>query len=128
MQEFENNALFWQKIDALYLSGDYKVIYKKGQQHPKYQGLVFPCDYGHIVTLNSDEDTALKVYKSDNGNRIDSVVVCANLLSKHLTVNCLVGLDEKQKEEVLSFLNQNDYQKCIYIARGKKIPNWATSE
>ena len=54
--------------------------------------------------------------------------VCANLLSKHLTVNCLVGLDEKQKEEVLSFLNQNDYQKCIYIARGNKIPNWATSE
>ena len=28
-KEFENNAYFWQKIDAAFISGDYKKVYEK---------------------------------------------------------------------------------------------------
>ena len=54
MVEFENNAYFWQKLDAIYLSGDFKIIYKKGTHHPRFNELVFPCDYGHIETISND--------------------------------------------------------------------------
>lgn len=128
MKEYENNALFWQKIDALYLSGDYKIIYRKGQAHPRYPGMYFPCDYGHIVTVSSDEETSMKVYKSIGGKRVDAIVICANLLSKDITINALVGLSEDEEEAVLSFLNHTDYQKCIYVRRGNVIPAWASAE
>ena len=128
MKELENNAYFWQKLDALYLSGDFKIIYKKGAKHPKIHGLVFPCDYGHIETLSGDGQTSLKIMKGANTNKVQAIVVYANLLDKDVNVLALVGLNEKQEEEVLSFLNQNDFQKTVIVRRGKDIPNWAIVE
>lgn len=126
--EFENNAYFWQKLDALYLSGDFKVTYKKGSKHPKYPGLIFPCDYGHIETLSSDNQPALKVMKGVGSNSVQAIVVCANLLDKDVNVLALVGIEKDAEEEVLSFLNQNDFQKTVIIRRGKEVPSWATQE
>ena len=37
MKEFENNAYFWQKVDTLYSSGDFKVTNKEGSNHKDYQ-------------------------------------------------------------------------------------------
>jgi len=129
MVEFENNAYFWQKLDALYLSGDFKVTYKKGDKHPKYHGLVFPCDYGHIETISSDAEQTLKVMKGEEASyKVCAIVVCANLLDKDVNVVALVGMDSEKQEEVLSFLNQNDYQKTVIIRRGKDVPNWAVIE
>jgi len=129
MVEFENNAYFWQKLDALYLSGDFKVTYKKGSKHPKYKDLVFPCDYGHVETLSSDTQETIKVMKGDlQDYKVGAVVVCANLLDKDVTIVLLIGMDEKKEEEVLAFLNQNDWQKTVIFRRGKDVPNWAIIE
>ena len=126
MKEFENNAYFWQKVDSAYMSGDYKTVYKKGSVHPKYPELIFPCDYGHINS--GDGDSSLKVFKGTKGKKADAVVVCANLLQKDLTAIVLVGLSEQEQEDVLKFLNSNEFQKSIIIRRGKEIPTWAIVE
>lgn len=128
MKELENNAYFWQKLDALFLSGDFKVIYKKGDEYPKIRGLVFPCDYGHIETLTGEGQTSLRVFKGANSNKVQAVVVSANLLDKDASVIAFVGLTDEEEETVLSFLNQNDFQKTIVVRRGKEIPDWAVVE
>lgn len=128
VKELENNAYFWQKLDALYLSGDFKVLYKKGSKHPKIHGLVFPCDYGHIETLTDERQTSLRVMKGANTNKVQAIVICANLLDKDVNVVALVGLTEKEEEKALSFLNQNDFQKTVIVRRGKEIPEWAIVE
>lgn len=129
MKEFENNAYFWQKLDALYLSGDFKVAYKKGSKHPRYASMIFPCDYGHIETLSSDSNqTSLKVMRGEAANKVSAIVVCANLLEKDMNVIALVGLDDEEQEKVLAFLNQNDWQKTVIFRRGKDVPNWAIME
>lgn len=125
MKELENNAYFWQKLDALFLSGDFKVLYKKGSKHPKIHGLVFPCDYGHMETLTGEGQTSMRILKSSSSNKVQAIVVCANLLDKDVNVVALVGLNEKEEEEALAFLNQNDYQKTIIVRRGKEVPEWA---
>lgn len=127
MREFENNALFWQKLDSIYLSGDFKVTYKKGEHHPEDQRLIFPCDYGHIETVYNDQEEKLKVLKG-KGTSIDSVVICANILYKNLNVIALVGIEDEELNNVLEFLNSNDYQKTILVRRGKDIPDWAVSD
>ena len=126
MKEFENNAYFWQKVDAAYMSGDYKTIYKKGTVHPHYPDLVFPCDYGHVD--NGVDDTSLRIFRGTKNKKVEAVVVCANLLEKELTAIILVGVNEEEEEEILKFLNSNDFQKTIIIRRGKEIPNWAITE
>ena len=126
-KEFENNAYFWQKIDAAYISGDYKKLYTKGSKHPQYPSLIFPVDYGHITT-NDDEKSSMKAFKGEADQTVHSVVVCANLLEKDLSAILLIGLDDKQEEEVLRFLNSTDFQKAVIIRRGKDIPSWAVAE
>ncbi len=128
MKEFENNAYFWQKVDALYLSGDFKLLYAKGSRHPKYNNLVFPCDYGHVSTFDTDDDAFMRVFRSTHGRQIKAIVVCANLLDREITTNVLVGLNSEEEGEVLSFLNQNDFQKTVIIHRTSDVPSWASHE
>ena len=127
MNEFENNAYFWQKLDAAYLSGEYKVVYKKGTPHAQYPDLVFPCDYGH-VNSSGEGDISLKVFKGSRPASVDALVVCANLLERDLNPIVLIGVTEEEKENILKFLNSNEFQKTVLLSRGKTVPSWAITE
>ena len=128
MKEFENSAYFWQKVDTLYSSGDFKVTNKKGTNHIAYPSLVYPCDYGYVKTLSSDSETPMEVFKAPGGKRVEAIVLCADIINKKFEVKALVGLDEQEIEAVLRFLNCTDYQKSVIIFRGKTIPAWSETE
>jgi len=108
------------------MSGDYKTLYKKGSVHPAYPGLIFPCDYGHINS--GDGDTSMKAFKGTKNKKAEAIVVCANLLEKELNAILLIGLNEKEEEEVMKFLNGTDFQKAVVLRRGNDIPSWAVIE
>ena len=105
MNEFENNAYFWQKVDTLYSSGDFKLINEKGSVHKAYPALTYPCDYGYIETLSSDSDITMEVFRNENGKRVEAIVVCADIIDKRFEVKALVGLNDVECEEVLHVLN-----------------------
>lgn len=128
MKEFENNAYFWQKVDTLYSSGDFKVTNKKGSSHKAYPSLVYPCDFGYVKTLNSDKETPMEVFKSNGSKRVDAIALCADIITKRFEVKALVGLNDEEREAVLHFLNCTDYQKSVLIVRGKSIPSWGETE
>lgn len=126
MNEFENNAYFWQKLDALYLSCDYKTIYKKGEIVSKYSSLPFPCDFGIMVNINSDSQFNMQVFKGKRNNKIGSIIVMVNLLTRNVNVIALVGTDDDLNEKILTFLNQDEYRKTIIVKRNnKEVPSWA---
>lgn len=128
MKEFENNAYFWQKVDTLYSSGDFKLTNEKGSVHKNYPSLKYPCDFGYVKTLNSDSDMPMEVFKSDGGKKVDAIALCADILNKRFEVKALVGLSDEEQEAVLHFLNCTDYQKSVLIKRGKVIPAWGETE
>lgn len=129
MKEFENNAYFWQKLDALYLSGDFKIIYRKGQVHPRFPELIFPCDYGHIETIKKENENAMSVrVLKGSGSSVDGLVVVANVLDKEIEPILLVGLTEQENDEVLEFLNYHEHLKTVVIRRGNGVPDWAIQE
>lgn len=128
MKDLENNAYFWQKIDSLYLSGDFKVLYKKGTKHPNFPNLVFPADYGMIETLSSNNKETIRFYRGNKSKEIDAVVISANILEREIRAVVLVGLSEKEEQAVLTMMNQTEYQKAVLIRRGQEVPSWATSE
>ncbi|MBO7677158.1 MAG: Inorganic pyrophosphatase [Erysipelotrichaceae bacterium] len=128
MKEFENNAYFWQKVDALYSSGDFKVKHKKGSSHKHYPSLTYPCDYGYVESLSDESESSRDVFRSSGGGTVDSIAVCADIINKPFEVKAMVGLSEEELEEVLHFLNCTDYQKTVLIKRGKQIPSWGETE
>ena len=128
MKDFENNAYFWQKVDTLYSSGDFKLVHKKGSIHKNYPELSYPCDYGYVQTLQNSVEIPMEVFKSTGSKKVDAIALCADILTKRFEVKALVGLSDSETEEVLHFLNCTDYQKSILIKRGKTIPSWAETE
>lgn len=128
MKEFENNVYFWQKVDTLYSSGDLKITNKKGTKHKNYPSLKYPCDFGYVKTLNSDNETPMEVFKSNSGNKVDAIALCADILNKRFEVKAMVGLSDEEEESVLHFLNCTDYQKSVLIKRSKTIPSWGETE
>jgi len=128
MKEFENNAHFWQKLDTLYLSSDFRLAHKKGDVHPRNKDLIFPFDYGYINTKDNGEESLIAVYKGTTGKKIDAVVVCADILKKSIEVKLLIGLTDEEEEILLRFLNINDMMKTVLIKRGKEIPSWAVTD
>ena len=126
--EFENNAYFWQKVDTLYSSGDFKIKHKKGTAHKHYPSLTYPCDYGYVESLSDESESSMEVFRSAKRDSVDAIVVCADIIDKRFEVKALVGLNEEECQEVLHFLNCTDYQKSVLLKRGKDIPAWSETE
>lgn len=128
MKDYENNALFWQKLDTLYLSSDFVLKYQKDASHPDYPNLRYPCAYGFLKTLSSEKDGAIPCFKGSGEAQVDKIIVSADILNKFLEVKVLVGCTEEETQEILRFLNQNDFQKTILVKRGNTVPSWASTE
>ncbi|MBR2801729.1 MAG: Inorganic pyrophosphatase [Erysipelotrichaceae bacterium] len=128
MNEFQNNAYFWQKIDTLVLSGDFIATAQPGDQHPDYPNLVFPCAYGYIGSLNDEEAPAIHVFKGKNGSEVNAVILAADILNKSMDVKLLIGCSSSEEDEILRFLNQTEFQKTVIMHRGYDVPDWAVSE
>ncbi len=128
MSEFENNALFWQKVDTLYLSSDFVLTQEKGSLHPKYPNLQYPCDYGLLKTLDDENEDLISCFVGSGKKEVNSIIVCADILTKNLETKVLIGVNESEEEEILHFLNQTEFQKSVIIRRGFDVPYWALTE
>ncbi|MBP3891811.1 MAG: Inorganic pyrophosphatase [Solobacterium sp.] len=129
MSTYENNAYFWQKIDTFFLSGNLKVLRKKGETHPKFSNMIYPVDYGRLVDISGTNPEGVSVYLGSNSrNTITAVIVAADILEKSLDVKLVAGCTEEEENAVLHFLNQTDYQKTVLVRRGNDIPAWSVTD
>ena len=119
----ENNAYFWQKLDTMIMSGNYQKKYNKNEAHHKYPALVYPLDFGYIVSELGDFKTAC--YKGSNGSDCNSIIVSVDILEGSSVVQLLIGVSEQEQNDLLLFLNQTQFQKTILISRSNVIPTWA---
>ncbi len=124
MNKYENSAFFWQKIDSLYISSEFKLIAKKGNEHSNFKHLKYPLDYG-VLVIDGDEKNTFKGYcgsLKDNG--VNSIVISVNILSKTIDARFLINVNEKEEEDLMRFLDQTEFQKSIIIRRDDKFPYW----
>ena len=119
----ENNAYFWQKLDTMIMSGNYQIKYKKNEAHHKYPALVYPLDFGYIVSELGDFKTAC--YKGSNGSDCESIIVSVDILEGSSIVQLCIGLTDEEEKSLLDFLNQTEFQKTVLIRRSNVIPLWA---
>ncbi len=130
MNNYENNAFFWQKIDTLVFSSRFVLTREKGTQHPEYKNLIYPVNYGHYVDVAAESDEGgIAVFKgSEPSSTVKAMIVAADILKKDLEVKLLVGCTAEETDLILRFLNQTDFQKTILVRRGYEMPAWALTD
>lgn len=126
--ELENNALFWQKLDTILLSSSIVIDFPKGTHHPVFTALTYPVDFAHLEdAFENTNSRRLSVYRGSGEHKVVGIVISADVLEKECFVTVLVGCDEKERHDVLEFMNQMECQKCIYVTRGNGIPVWSNN-
>lgn len=129
MQDYYNNAYFWQKIDTLVSSSKLMIAYNEGETHKEFKNLVYPVPYGYLCDLVNDKDLGIAFFKgSRSSNRVEALILAADILKKDLEPKLLIGCTEEEEMDILHFLNQTDLQKTILVRRGQELPGWATTD
>ena len=129
MQELENNALFWQKVDTLILSSTVCLSHPKGSAHPQYPAMIYPVDYGYLKDTMSTESDPVHLYVgTDSDKRVNAIVISADILKKDCVAKLLIGCTEEEMSKIMRFMNQTEFQKTILIQRGTRVPSWASED
>jgi inorganic pyrophosphatase len=127
--EFQNNALFWQKIDSLFFSSELVINRPKHTTHPLYSNLIYPVDYGYLKDTVTSDNGGIDVFVGTKKKRhfIEYIIIAADILKKDVEIKILHGCGDEEINEILLFLNQTDFQKTILIKKGSEVPLWAES-
>lgn len=129
MKEFENNALFWQKLDTIYLSSTLVVERAKNTPHPRFTNYIYPVDYGYLEDTMGSDGSCIDVFLgSDSRKQIDAIAVSVDILKRDSEVKILVGCSEEDIRSILVFLNGTESQKAVLLRRGYEIPEWASND
>ena len=132
MEQFENNAFFWQKLDTIVLSSKLVIDRPKNTCHYKYSNLVYPVDYGYLADptpQSKEQQPPVDVFRgSMGGTQVSAVAISADILKKDCEVKLLIGCSEEEEYEIMSFLNQTQFQKAVLIHRGNDVPEWAQND
>lgn len=129
MKEFENNALFWQKLDTIFLSSKLEIDRPKHSCHYKYSNLIYPVDYGYLKDTAGSDMAPIDVFKGSNSSmQVQAAIVSADILKKDCEVKLVVGCSEEEIYEIMVFLNQTEYQKAVLLKRGHDVPEWGSAD
>lgn len=128
MNQYENNAYFWQKLDTLFVSSNVSIERPAGTRHPLYSNLLYPVDYGYLLETG-DGGKNISLFKgSTSVTTIQTIVIVVDILKKELEVKVLISCNEEEELSILRFLNQTEFQKVILVRRGNEVPEWALDE
>lgn len=129
MQQLENNAYFWQKLDTLLLSSSCTIGRPKGSTHYKFTNLVYPVDYGFLSDTFGSDQKPIDVFKGSIAtNNVDAIAITADILKKDCIVKLLIGCTEEETMRILEFLDQTEFQKAILVRRGNDTPSWSNND
>ena len=92
MQQLENNAYFWQKLDTLLLSSSCTIDRPKGSAHYKFTNLIYPVDYGFLSDTFGSDQKPIDVFKGSIAtNNVDAIAITADILKKDCIVKLQIG-------------------------------------
>ena len=129
MNEFENNAYFWQKLDTIYLSSKLEIDRPKDSVHYKYSNLIYPVDYGYLKDTTGTDMKPIDVFKGSlYSNQVMAVAISADILKKDSEVKLIVGCSEDEIYDIMTFLNQTEFQKAVLLRRGYDVPEWGSED
>lgn len=129
MDQIENNAYFWQKLDSLYYSSSVVIERPKYSKHPKHPDMVYPVDYGYLSETISSDGSQIDVFFGSSSNKmINSIAVSSDILKRDCEVKLLIGCTLDEEKDIMYMLNVTEYQKAILVRRSFDTNTWGAHE
>lgn len=129
MKELENNALFWQKLDTIFLSSKLEIDRPKNSCHYKYSNLIYPVNYGYLKDTTGSDMEPIDVFEGSlKATQVQAALMSADILKKDCEVKLVVGCTDEELYEIMVFLNQTEFQKAVLIQRGNEVPEWGSND
>lgn len=129
MDQIENNAYFWQKLDSLYYSSSVVIERPKYSKHPKHSDMIYPVDYGYLSETMSSDGSQIDVFFGSDGNKsINAIAISSDILKRDCEVKLLIACTLEEQKDIMHMLNVSEYQKAILVRRSSDTSPWGMSE
>lgn len=102
----QDDAAFWDHIDALVDSSDIVIDRPAGSAHPRYPARIYPLDYGYLAGTSAIDGGGIDVWVGSDPARRPTAIVCSvDLLKRDAELKILLGCTPAEQATVLAFLN-----------------------
>jgi inorganic pyrophosphatase len=111
---------FFAKLNSMVASSSVIIDRPKGSKHPRYDGYIYPLDYGYLEGTTSQDGGGIDVWVgSGDPTVITGVLVIADALKKDSEIKLLLGCDEAEMQLALEKSNQGDMA-AIVVRNGEQ--------
>jgi inorganic pyrophosphatase len=111
---------FFAKLNSMVASSSVIIDRPKGSKHPRYDGYIYPLDYGYLEGTTSQDGGGIDVWVgSGDPTVITGVLVIADALKKDSEIKLLLGCDEAEMQLALEKSNQGDMA-AILVRNGEQ--------
>lgn len=113
----EQSTQFWQNLDELIRRHRVRIDRPKGSRHPRFEGFIYPLDYGYLRGTKAKDGESLDVWVGSVGDgKVTGLIVNVDLLKKDSEVKILIGCSSEEMKKILKTHNQGS-QSAILIKR-----------
>jgi inorganic pyrophosphatase len=114
----EHNNEFWKYLNKLVKEHEIIIDRPKGTRHPKYDDIIYECDYGYINHTKTMDGGGIDIFKGSlNSKNINTIICTIDLLKKDIEIKVLIGCTVIEKRKIYEFLNKNENMQAIIIEK-----------
>jgi inorganic pyrophosphatase len=114
----EYEIIFWEYLEKLVQENEIIIDRPKGTNHPKYNNIIYPIDYGYIKNTKSMDNGGIDIFLgSDPHKKIDTLISTIDMVKNDSEIKILIGCTEDEKLIIYNFLNNSDFMKAIFVKR-----------
>lgn len=111
------NADFWDYLEQLVTQSEIIIDRPKGSQHPVWENVTYPLDYGYLAGTVSSDGAGIDIWVGESGEQDIVAVICTiDLLKRDTELKLLLGCTEAEMSTVSGFLNDGD-MRCLLVRR-----------
>jgi inorganic pyrophosphatase len=109
---------YWNFIEDMIDKNGFVIDRKKGTAHPRYAHMIYPIDYGYIENTQSTDNNEIDIFVgSKNGKGVVGVINTIDKMKNDIEAKIVFNCSYREIKMILSFLNNSDYMKAIFIRR-----------
>ena len=102
------NEEFWNLLDRLVAGSQVVIDQPKNSQHPSWDDMIYPMDYGYLAGTTSSDGAGIDVWIGASGKHDVKGIVCAvDLIKRDSEIKILLGCTEDEMIEIVNFLSSD---------------------
>ena len=111
------NHEFWEFLDRLVAKSEIVIDRPKDSEHPNYDDMIYPIDYGYLAGTTSSDGSGIDVWIGASGEKVVRGIICTvDLLKCDSEIKIVLGCTREELEAISQFHN-SDMTRAFVVQR-----------